>query len=411
MANAGFFVGSTLISTAPARSLPQCGACGLLKSCNTPKMPVSGAGARGVLFVGDSPHLEDDRKGKYFTGESGQHLRGVLRGLGFELSRDGWSTASIICHPKRAGGAPSDIEVEYCRPNLLKTIKELNPNVIVPLGKSANRAVIGAIWKEDPGPIERWVGWRIPCHAFNAWVCPTWDSVSVMRAKDSVLTMQLRAHLKWAIQQDEKPWPEGPPDYAKEVTKMHDPAKAAAWLRKCATMKTGAIAWDYETDRLKPDGDGSRIFSCAVAYGHEEPERCIAYPWHGEAITATQELLRSPIPKIASNLKFEERWTKKEFGHRVRAWAWDTMLAANIADNRPNTASVKFQAFVRLGMPVWNDKVEPFLKTKGDEVVNRILREIDINDLLRYNGLDSLLEFRVAIHQMKELNHPIPWEI
>jgi len=193
------------------------------------------------------------------------------------------------------------------------------------------------------------------------------------------------------------------------VRQVLDPAKAAKWLRQAATRTTGAVAWDYETNMLKPDGPDARIVSCAIAWGRTEPERCIAYPWHGEAIQATGELIRSPIPKIASNLKFEDRWTRKEFGHHVRGWAWDTMLAAHVLHNRPAITSVKFQAFVRLGMPVWNDKTERFLKSKGDAGVNQILREIEIGDLLLYNGLDALIEFRVAIDQMRELEHPIPW--
>ncbi len=413
MSNRGFFAGSTIKAAPPPRTLPQCGACGLFEKCKTPKMKVGGNGACRILFVGEAPHLEEDENGRHFVGKSGQRLRSVLKSLQFNLDADGWSTNAIICRPHRAGGQPTALEVDYCRPNIIAAIKELKPNVIVPMGVHAVNAVVGSIWGEgDIGPMDRWAGWRIPCQALNAWVCPTWHPAHVMHTDDPVIERQFKEHLRYAVGCDAAPWPDGVPQWPQDVVKMHDPDKAADWLRKCTTTQRGAIAWDYETNMLKPDGPDARIVSCAVAWGRGDvPERVIAYPWHGAAIAATGELLRSPIPKMASNLKFEDRWTRRAFGHRVRDWAWDTMLAAHVLDNRQAITSVKFQGFVRLGVPVWNDRVEPFLKSGKNETVNAIYREIDIDDLLQYNGMDALIEFRVATHQMKELGFKIPWEV
>jgi uracil-DNA glycosylase family 4 len=373
-------------------------------------MPVAGNGGRGVLFVGAAPSMKEDARGRPFADKPGQRLRRVLRALKFDLAEDGWATYAIICRPPKSRG-PTGGEVVYCRPNLRKTIEELRPDVIVPLGSSAVQAVLGPIWGESTGGIARWAGWRIPCQELNAWVCPTWEPGHILREEDKVLDKQFKTHLRDAVALDGAPWHPGPPAWAQDVRRATDTSKAARWLRNATQAKTGAIAWDYETNMLKPDGPDARVVSCAVAWGRHEPERCIAFPWHGEAITAMGELLRSAIPKIASNLKFEDRWTRKEFGHRVRAWAWDTMLAAHVADNRPGITSVKFQAFVRLGTPAWNKHIEPFLKTKGSEAVNRILQEIDMADLLLYNGLDALLEFRVAVDQIKELGHTLPWKV
>lgn len=405
----GFFVGSRVMQAPPTRSLPQCGACGLFRKCTTPKMEVYGKGGRKVLFVGEAPSKQEDETGKHLEGKAGEFLRHTLRSMRFKIEADGWKTNAIICRPK--GHGPTSAEVGYCRPNINRLIKELAPEVIVPMGQAAVAAVIGSIWKEDVGTMERWAGWKIPCQELNAWVCPTWPPHYILRMEDEVLERQFKTHLETAITAGGRPWPQGPPDWSAQVRRVLDPEKAARWLRKAAARQDGAIAWDYETNMLKPDGGDAEIASCAVAWGREEPEQCIAYPWHGEAITATQELLRSPIPKIASNLKFEDRWTRKAFGHRVRAWTWDTMLAAHVADNRQAITSVKFQGFVRHGIPVWNEKVEPFLKTKGDEQVNAIFREIDINDLLLYNGMDAIIEFRVAIDQMREIGYPVPWRI
>lgn len=372
-------------------------------------MPAQGGGIQRVLFVGDAPDKKDDHNTIPFIGKPGQYLRRVLRGLDFDCDADAWQTYAIICHPRDK--KLTSIEVGFCRPNLTKVIKELKPDVIIPMGQLAVEAVIGAVWKEGVGSMARWAGWRIPSQALNAWVCPTWHPRHLIREDDPVLHRQFKQHLIMALGLADKPWPTGPPNWAANVQCITDPHKAALWLRKAATATTGAITFDYEANMLKPDGPDAQIVSCSVAWGRTEPERCIAFPWHGEAIEAMGDLLRSPIPKIASNIKFEDRWTREEFGYRVRAWVWDTMLAAHVADNRSGITSVKFQGFVRLGVPVWNAHIEPFLKTKKDVRVNAILREIDINDLLLYNGLDSIIEFRVAVVQIKELNYPIPWII
>lgn len=405
----GFFAGSTLQQAPPPRTLPQCGACGLAKACSKgAKQPVRGGGARRVLFVGAAPTRDGAARGEAYSGRAAERLRRELRSLKFDLEDDAWHTNAIIC-PTPKDRVPNGAEVGYCRPNLARNIRELRPDIIIPMGQQAVAAVVGQVWREDVGQMGRWAGWRIPSQDLNAWVCPTWHPDQVLRDDDPVLDRQFRNHLAGALACPGRPWPAGPPTWAADVRRECDPARAAAWLRKAAQRQHGAIAWDYETNMLKPDGPEARIVSCSVAWGREEPERCIAFPWVGEAVQAMGELLRSPVPKIASNLKFEDRWTRKEFGHRVRGWVWDTMLAAHVCDNRPGITSVKFQAFARLGVPVWNDKVEPFLKTRGDDTVNAILREIEINDLLTYNGLDSLVEFRVATDQCRELGYPLPW--
>lgn len=372
-------------------------------------MEVVGEGRRGVLFIGEAPGKDEDARGALAYGPAGTHLKTVLRRIGFDLLQDGWKMNAVACRPQQ-GRRPTPEEVSACRPALMATIKRLSPNVIVLLGSSAISAIIGDLYKSGDASEGRWAGWCIPAQALNAWVCPTWHPVHLEREDDPVLEAQFAAHLATAVAHDAKPWPTGVPDYASAVRRVLDPAKAAAWLRRTAQAQTGAVAFDYETTCLKPDGPGAKIVSCSVAWGRAEPERCIAFPWCGETRDAMGELLRSPVPKIASNLKFEERWTARSFGHGVRAWAWDTMLAAHVLDNRVGVTSVKFQAFVRLGVPVWNEHIEPFLKA-GPGEMNKILSDIGILDLLLYNGLDSLLEFRVATDQIREMGCATPWGI
>lgn len=396
----GFFSASTLLSVkAPPSLLPQCGACKLFKRCNSPKMPPKGKGKESVLFIAEAPSDSDDRRGKALVGPDGRLLRDMLRKMGFDLDADCWVTYALIC---RSGKAPDDKQIKYCQPNLIKHIKELNPTVIIPMGFAAVKSLISSIWKDDVGPVTRWVGWQIPYQKWNAWICPTFDPAYVLkeiegRKKNPIPDLMFKRHIESAIGLcTARPWKQVP-DHESKVDVIVDPSEAASVLNTM-TRKGGLIAFDYETTTLKPDHQNSRIVCCGVSW---RGKKTIAYPWHGEAIEATRKLLRSGHPMIASNLKFEQRWTKKHLKTRVRNWAWDTMIAAHVINNQPKQTSVKFQSFVLLGSSSYNDHIEPLLKGGPSSYdVNRVT-EIELNQLLLYCGLDALLEYKVAVRQME----------
>jgi len=217
-----------------------------------------------------------------------------------------------------------------------------------------------------------------------------------MRNQDNVLDRIFRQHLKLAIEKSKsKPWEEIP-NYKKEIEIIIRPSQAAKLIREF-TRRGGASAFDYETNCLKPEGEGTEIVSCSICW---RGKRTISYPWQGEAIEATDEFTKSSLPKIASNLNFENRWTIVKLGHKVRHWYWDTMLGAHVLDNRPDITSIKFQSFVHLGMPAYNKHIEPYLKTTKEGKFNRI-RELDLRDELEYGGFDSYSEYWVANELMK----------
>ncbi len=163
------------------------------------------------------------------------------------------------------------------------------------------------------------------------------------------------------------------------------------------------MAIDYETNMLKPDMPDAAIVACSVAYGDSSgPVGVVAYPWTKVTAAATGRLLRSPVKKIIANKGFEIRWTLKEFGHGIRNVVHDTMHDAHLLDNRRDISSVKFQAYALLGQPEWDSHIKPYLKADNSNTRNRI-HEIPMRDLLLYCGLDSLLEFRIALKQRELL--------
>ena len=399
----GFFSAGAISSSSKSIRIPECGACGLYKLCRSPKMEVAGKGREKILIIGEAPGKDEDDQNKPFVGKAGQVLQSALRDCGIDMFKDCWVTNSLICRPPK-NATPTPKEIGYCRPNVLNTIRDLQPEKILLFGAVPVKSVIGHLWKESTGKMGRWIGWKIPSQQFNTWVCPNWHPSYVMRQDNTrngpVVRKLWLDYMSRQLEGEGRPWKEVP-DYTSMVERITDVKLAAKIIRKMIE-KGGLVAFDYETTTLKPDGPHAEIYTCSICW---EGKKTIAYPWQGEAIKATHELLRSKnVRKIASNLKFEERWTLKEFGHGVRKWDWDTMLAAHWIDNRPDITSIKFQSFVLLGAPDYDSHIKSYLEASTSNSKNRI-KQIDLDQLLLYNGLDSLLEYKAAMVQQGKEDH------
>lgn len=398
----GFFSPTSLTAAkAPIPRLPQCGKCKLNLGCKSPKMPVAGKGRKGILVVGEAPDKTEDDENLPFVGTTGTMLREVMRKFGVDLFKDCWVTNALICRPPN-NRISNPRSVDYCRPNVVKAVEDYRPEVVVLLGNHAVRSLIGTyLWKEnDPGGIGRWAGFRIPSQKLNAWVYPTYHPSDVLREQSNgnpVVRMHFEEHLETALSLKGRPWDEVP-DYGKRVSVAMNPNMAQVTLNRLR-RSAKLIAFDYETDRLKPDSADSEIVCCSISDG----ETTVAYPWYGPAIAETREILTDPsIGKIASNAKFEHRWTWKDLGVRVRGWRWDTMLAAHALDARKGITGLKFNAFVRLGVEDYSSHVEEYLYARTGNERNHI-REAGFEEILRYCGQDSLCEYLVAKHQAAEM--------
>ena len=400
----GFFKPSELKVKEPVSRTPQCGACGLYKTCKSPKMPYSGKGKRRILIVGEAPGEQEDKVGKQFVGTTGQLLEGTLRKLGINMREDCWLHNSLICRPP-GNATPTDAQIRYCRPNLIRVIEELQPEIIIPLGSASVMSLIGWVWKDEVGPIGRWVGWRIPLQKLNAWVCPTWHPSYIARSdhkgkQNPVAKVIWEQHLSEIAKLSGRPW-EKLPRYEKRIERIYDPDQVARIIRMFIDVG-GFAAFDYETSMIKPDWPESQIVTASICMNGVQT---IAFPFVGSAITAFKEFLRSKIKKIASNMKFEDRWSRRVLNVPVRNWFWDTMNNGHIHDNRRDITSLKFQSFVWLGTESHDHNIKEFLRAKNGERSNNILRRIDLDQLLGYNGLDSLFEYETCVLQRKALGY------
>ena len=397
----GFFSGSELKSEKITPKISRCGKCGLYKKCISPKMQTTGLGRRKTLFVAEAPGEQEDRQGVQLIGDAGQLLRDVLDDIDIDLD-DCWKTNTVICRPPN-----NKIEkhmIQCCRPNLLKTIKRLRPAVIIALGKSALESLLFQEWKKDIGPLTKWIGWTIPSPQYKAWLCPTYHPSYILRmGEDELLVKIFRQHLKKAISLENKKVKKYSLENLKsKVEVILDPDHARTRMANLST-KEGVLAFDYETNGLKPDKKGHKIISVSFCLNGKDTFACRIDEDRRTKSVLSDILKNKHLKKVASNIKFEERWTRAILGHGVKSWYWDTMLAAHCLDNRSGISSIKFQAYIHLGLSDYDSHIAPYLYGKNSNGFNRI-DQIDPKELLIYNGIDSLTEYMIMKRQRKIFN-------
>ncbi|MBS0661133.1 MAG: uracil-DNA glycosylase [Verrucomicrobia bacterium] len=100
-----------------------------------------------LMFVGEAPGADEDVQGEPFVGRAGQLLTKIIQTMGF--ARDEVYIANILkCRPDTPGQsygnrAPTNEEMQTCLPYLEEQIDIIRPEVLVALGGTAVRGLLG----------------------------------------------------------------------------------------------------------------------------------------------------------------------------------------------------------------------------------------------------------------------------
>jgi len=382
-----------------------CFACGLWKGKHNPRMKPYGKFKKGIMVCGEAPGSVEDRTGKPWQGPVGRILQRACKKFDVNLFEDCVSINSCLCRPTDKDGnnrAPTNQEIVNCRSTLLRTIEEYQPKLIMLMGGSAVTSLVGNRWQNDLGTISRWRDWAIPDRDYKAWLYATYHPSFTDRGDKETETVWMH-DLERGLSLANKTFPTFV-DEKKQVVIVND----YAFLRDLKSP----FAFDFETTGLKPHNTNvHKIVSMSIC---DQPDRVYAFmmPEKGTRFfKMLQHVLHSErYAKIAQNMAFEDTWTYYMMDTTVRNWLWDPMIATHVLDNRSDICGLKFQVFVRFGLPDYSSNVSDYLKSKDSKngnSVNRILELIRTEkgrrDLLVYNGLDSLFERKLAIKQMKAL--------
>jgi uracil-DNA glycosylase len=137
------------------RSLPalrkaadECRGCELYEDAT---QTVFGAGdaKASLLLVGEQPGDAEDKQGAPFVGPAGRVLDRALKDAGLDQTPRFTTNAVKHFHFRRAGKrrlhqTPRAAHITACRPWLRAEVEALDPDVIVCLGGTAVKAVLGA---------------------------------------------------------------------------------------------------------------------------------------------------------------------------------------------------------------------------------------------------------------------------
>lgn len=379
-----------------------CISCGLYKDARSPRMPPHGDNRRRVMVIGEGAGAQEDRVGKPWQGPSGELVQDVVRDCGLDLFRDCVSLNAVNCRPPD-NRTPTGHEVACCRARIVSpAIAEHAPRVIVLMGASALASVLGPLCSNALGDsIGKWRGIAVPVPEWGAWVCPTFHPSYVLREdKRPEISTIWKQDVRRAIGLLDEPVPVVD-DLSSRVEVLTD---EGAILRAIyAAHDAEFLSFDYETTGLR-----TSLHELVCASFATSTDRACAFmmPKDGPIPGAWAKLMSDQnVGKISHNMKFEDSWTLEHFEVGEINWAWDSMIAAHVVDNRVGICGLKLQAFLTFGIQSWDDVIEPYLKSIDDKDLrapNRIWEYIATygeRDCLVYCGLDSLTAFRLAMRQ------------
>jgi uracil-DNA glycosylase family 4 len=119
------------------------GECTRCKLHGSRKTIVFGTGAEDaqLMFVGEAPGEQEDKRGEPFVGRAGELLDKMIEAMGW--SRDSVYIANILmCRPP-GNRNPQPDEIASCLPFLRAKIAAIAPRIIVALGRPAANTLLG----------------------------------------------------------------------------------------------------------------------------------------------------------------------------------------------------------------------------------------------------------------------------
>ncbi|MGH8868050.1 MAG: UdgX family uracil-DNA binding protein [Actinomycetes bacterium] len=175
------------------RAAQSCQGCDLYESA-TQTVFGNGSPTARVVFVGEQPGDQEDRQGLPFVGPAGRLLDQALDEAG--IARDEAYVTNAVKHfrftqsgpgKRRIHSTPDAWHMSACRPWLDAEFAVLDPDVVVSLGATAGKALLGPSFRvtRQRGMLIPWPGREDEDAARHApFVVPTVHPSAVLRADD-----------------------------------------------------------------------------------------------------------------------------------------------------------------------------------------------------------------------------------
>jgi DNA polymerase len=133
------------------QALMGCRACDICPKATAPVMGEGPADAR-IMFVGEQPGNEEDLQGRPFIGPAGQLLDKAMKELGFNREKIYVTNAVkgfkwLPQMSQRWHRTANGSEISACKPWLKQEVANIQPEILVCLGRTAAQSVIGKMIK------------------------------------------------------------------------------------------------------------------------------------------------------------------------------------------------------------------------------------------------------------------------
>lgn len=120
---------------------PNCDRCKLSRQGRKQIVFGTGDPHAELMFIGEGPGADEDEQGLPFVGRAGQLLNNMIAAMG--LKREQVYIANIVkCRPPQ-NRTPERDECDTCSPFLMRQIGVIQPKVIVALGATAAKNLLG----------------------------------------------------------------------------------------------------------------------------------------------------------------------------------------------------------------------------------------------------------------------------
>jgi DNA polymerase len=131
----------------------------------------------GVVFIGEGPGAEEDKRGEPFVGRAGALLNKLIESIGWRRE-DVYITNMVKCRPP-GNRDPHPHEIGACQPYLLEQLRLIKPDLLVAVGRISGQALL-----ETTAPLKQLRGRVHKFQGINLWV--TYHPAAILR-NDSLM--------------------------------------------------------------------------------------------------------------------------------------------------------------------------------------------------------------------------------
>jgi uracil-DNA glycosylase family 4 len=356
-------------------------------------VPGYGPETARIVLVGEAPGAQEVQHGRPFVGSSGQLLHRVLDGYKVPDS-ELYVTNACLCHP--AGNKLPAEAVGCCQERLIAEIKLRNPEIVVLMGNSAVRSVLG-----DVGGIMSVRGRVYKTASLgNVPIFATLHPAAILRKPDMFTDFAL--DMQRALHPDllDLPTHPGPRKVRVFIDEMETLNFLFGTIQQQFDLAPTWITYDIETSGF--DRKGDKIICMQVSLKSEESfvisKYALEYP---SVLAALKFVMEHPNGKwVGHNITFDYSFTLAQFGFAPH-FTWDTILGHYLLDERQGTHDLKKLSASLFNAPPWEDDLKNYLPhPKKDSYA--LLPD---QKLWEYAAFDSDYTFRLLEWELAEFEH------